>query len=174
MSIPTHFQVFENISAYQTCIYYSNSNVKCPSSFDAAFNCYCISVLIYPLPLSPEIQYIPETVETRSGWPLSSQGHRRCSRSSQVVKDTTGGQGRVVAPTTSGKKINKNSNFLKKKINRRHTFGRSLIKCIKIKWMDPWSIVEDKVRTQSSPQMDGQTDKVKPVYPLSTLLKRRV
>ena len=44
--------------------------------------------------------------------------------------------------------------------------------------MDPMSIVEDTERTRFCPQrdrrMDGQTDKVKPVYPLSTLLKQGV
>ena len=37
--------------------------------------------------------------------------------------------------------------------------------------MDLTSIVEDTERTQLCPQMDRRTDKVKPVYPLSTLLK---
>ena len=31
--------------------------------------------------------------------------------------------------------------------------------------MDPVSIVEDTERTPFCPQMDGQTDDVKPVYP---------
>ena len=42
--------------------------------------------------------------------------------------------------------------------------------------MEPTSIVEDTERTRFCPQMDRrtdrQTDKVKPVYPLSTSLKR--
>ena len=42
--------------------------------------------------------------------------------------------------------------------------------------MDPTSIGEDTERTPLLPQTDGQTDrrtdKVKPVYPLSTSLKR--
>ena len=44
--------------------------------------------------------------------------------------------------------------------------------------MDPTSIVEDTERTRVCPQTDRrtdrQTDKVKPVYPLSTSLKRGV
>ena len=40
--------------------------------------------------------------------------------------------------------------------------------------MDPASIVEDKVWAHTILSTDGQMDKVKLVYPLSTLLKREV
>ena len=39
--------------------------------------------------------------------------------------------------------------------------------------MDPASIVDDTGQTRFCPQMDRQTDKVKPVYPPSTLLSGR-
>ena len=58
-----------------------------------------------------------------------------------------------------------------------HTFWSCLIRCANMQWiMDPTSIVEDTERTRFCPQTDrrtdGQTNKVKPVYSLSTSLKR--
>ena len=40
--------------------------------------------------------------------------------------------------------------------------------------MDLASIVEDTERTRFCPQTDGRMDNMKPIYPLSTLLKRGV
>ena len=40
--------------------------------------------------------------------------------------------------------------------------------------MDPMSIVEDTERTRFCPQTDGQTDKVKPVYPLFNFIEAGV